>query len=233
MLAMTRRRRVTPAGIPQHVIQRGNNRHVCFAQEADMKAYIAWLRDYAQAFCVDIHAWVLMTNHSHLLCTPHSDDGISKMMQSLGRMYVSYFNYHYQRTGTLWEGRFKSCPIESEKHLLDVYRYIEMNPVRAGMVDDPADYSWSSYQCNALGKGSSLLTPHQIYTGLGETKLQRQSNYRNLFSQLLDKTLVDNIRNCTNSGLALGSDKFKAEIEALTGVRVSKGKRGRPIQYEK
>ncbi len=149
-----------PIGIPQHVIQRGNNRQICFAGEEDFAAYANWLKDYSEKYQVEIHAWVLMTNHVHLLCTPRATNVVSLMMQSLGRQYVSYFNFNYQRTGTLWEGRFKSCLVQEDKYLLHLYRYIELNPVRAGMVEQPSDYSWSSYPINALGKKSELCTSH-------------------------------------------------------------------------
>jgi putative transposase len=225
---MARRKRVAPVGVPQHIIQRGNNRHACFSSTSDMKAYINWLRDYASEYEVEIHAWVLMTNHTHILCTPQTLNGVSKMMQALGRMYVSYFNFTYKRTGTLWEGRYKSCLVQSESYLIKLYRYIELNPVRAGMVADPADYSWSSYQCNALGKKSNLLTPHPLYLGLGQTDPERCSSYRSLFESSVDQQLIDDIRHCTNKGLALGDSRFKQEIEALTGQRVTPRKAGRP-----
>ena len=136
--------RVSPEGIPQHVIQRGNNRQVCFASDDDFRAYASWLKDYAKKYQVAIHAWVFMTNHVHLLCTPHQVQGVSLMMQSLGRQYVRYFNASYKRTGTLWEGRYKSCLVQEDGYLLHLYRYIELNPVRADMVDDPANYPWSA-----------------------------------------------------------------------------------------
>ncbi|MEZ9593140.1 transposase, partial [Shewanella sp. 10N.261.52.F9] len=149
---MSRKPRANPIGIPQHIIQRGNNRQACFTSEQDFIAYTAWLKDYAKKFQVEIHAWVFMTNHVHLLCTPRENNAISQMMQSLGRQYVRYFNYTYKRSGTLWEGRYKSCLVQAEDYLLQLYRYIELNPVRANMVDDPCKYQWSSYQVNALGK---------------------------------------------------------------------------------
>ncbi len=152
---MARLARVAPVGVPQHIIQRGNNRQVCFAGEEDMKAYLHWLKEMSKKYQVDIHAWVLMTNHVHLLCTPWKENAVSQMMQSLGRLYVRYFNHTYQRSGTLWEGRFKSCLVQSERYLLELYRYIELNPVRADMVDKPSDYSWSSYAINALGVEST------------------------------------------------------------------------------
>ncbi len=219
---------MAPAGVPQHVIQRGNNRQVCFASEDDMRAYLSWLKEYAARFKVEIHAWVLMSNHVHLLCTPRVADAISSLMQAIGRMYVRYFNYTYQRTGTLWEGRYKSCLVESEAYLLHLYRYIELNPVRAGMVSEPGDYTWSSYPCNALGKESELRTPHELYLALGTTKAQRTKHYRALFAAHVDGRLLDDIRQSVNKGLALGHERFAQEIEKLTGSRVTAGQRGRP-----
>jgi putative transposase len=138
---MARLERVSLVGVPQHIIQRGNNRQVCFGSEEDMKAYLHWLKEYSKKHQVDIHAWVLMTNHVHLLCTPQTEKAISNMIQSLGRMYVRYFNYTYKRSGTLWEGRFKSSLVQSERYLLELHRYIELNPVRANMVSEPSEYS--------------------------------------------------------------------------------------------
>ena len=225
---MPRLARVCPIGVAQHVIQRGNNRQVCFVGEQDMRAYLYWLKEFSGKFNVEIHAWVLMTNHVHLLCTPRENYAVSKMMQSLGRMYVRYFNHEYCRSGTLWEGRFKSCLVQEEEYLLQVYRYIELNPVRANMVSDPADYSWSSYQCNALGKESALMTSHLLYMNLGKGQDERLQNYRKLLEVHVSKKLIDDVRNCTNKGLALGSDKFKYEIEKLTKQRVTALKPGRP-----
>ncbi len=225
---MARLLRVAPVGVPQHVIQRGNNRQVCFGSETDMAAYIGWLKEYSSKFSVEIHAWVLMTNHVHLLCTPNSEFGVSKMMQSLGRSYVRYFNHTYRRTGTLWEGRFKSCLIESESYLIDVYRYIELNPIRAGMVDEPSEYKWSSYQCNALGKFSDLRTAHKLYLKLGKCDLERQENYRDLFKVHVSDELLTELRRATNSGLALGGEGFINQIEVLSDRRVSAKQPGRP-----
>jgi putative transposase len=225
---MSRLTRLCPAGIPQHIIQRGNNRTVCFSTESDLAAYANWLKEYAQKFEVDIHAWVFMTNHVHLLATPDKDDSISKMMQSIGRMYVRYFNRKYSRTGTLWEGRFKSCLVESERYLLDCYRYIELNPVVANMVSDPAEYRWSSYQHNALGRRSAILTPHRTYLSLGKTRDERQTAYRALFKHHLDQRMITDIRNAVNKGLAFGSNRFKEQIEHNYQRRVVPGKAGRP-----
>ncbi len=167
---MARLPRVSPVGVPVHLIQRGNNRHACFVAQEDYSAYIGWLKEYSIKYAVDIHAWVLMINHAHLLCTPQQSGAVSLMMQSVGRRYVQHFNYKYQRSGTLWEGRYKSCLVQAEEYLIEVYRYIEMNPVRAKMVEDPSEYVWSSYQINALGKESDLCTPHPEYLRLGRAK---------------------------------------------------------------
>ena len=126
---MARLNRICPVGVPQHIIQRGNNRQVCFAGEQDFAAYAVWLKDYSKKYQVDIHAWVLMTNHVHLLCTPRVENAVSSMMQAIGRQYVRYFNFSYKRTGTLWEGRFKSCLVDEESYLLQLYRYIELTPL--------------------------------------------------------------------------------------------------------
>ena len=167
---MARLPRIFVAGCSYHIDQRGNNREPCFHYEPDYKAYLAFLKDSAELNDVEIHAFVLMTNHVHILLTPKYDGGLSCMMQSLGRKYVRYFNYTYGRTGTLWEGRFKSSVVDSERYLLTVYRYIELNPVRASMVPHAADYPCTSYQCNGVGRAISLITPHQEYLALGRTE---------------------------------------------------------------
>lgn len=150
------------------------------------------------------------------------------MMQAIGRMYVRYFNHTYQRTGTLWEGRFRSCLVQDEYYLLALYRYIELNPVRAAMVDDPAEYSWSSYGCNALGVTTKLQIPHERYLSLGKTNSDRQEAYRKLFKVQVSKDLLKEIRESTNRGLALGSSVFAEQIEKLTSSRVTKKRMGRP-----
>lgn len=225
---MPRKQRVSVVGIAEHVIQRGNNKQIIFAHKSDMKAYVVWLREYAEQFKVNIHAWVLMTNHVHLLCTPDVEFGTTHMMQALGRKYVQYFNRRYSRSGTLWEGRFRSSLVDNERYLLHLHRYIELNPVRAGMVNDPAEYSWSSYQINGLGKVSPLSTPHPLYLSLGKTDKQRQRNYRLLFEEEIDSKVIEDIRDAANKGLALGSESFIAHVEELTGKLLRKGKPGRP-----
>ena len=225
---MPRLSRLCPESIPQHIIQRGNNRQICFACDDDIAAYATWLKDYSQKYEVEIHAWVFMTNHVHLLVTPRIENGVSLMMQSLGRKYVCYFNRSYQRSGTLWEGRFKLCLVQSVDYLLRCYRYIELNPVRAGMVEDPAEYSWSSYQANALGEEIELLTAHEEYLKLGSNLEERLINYRALFCYDLGDEVLEEIRKSVNKGLALGGDKFKDEVEFTLKHRVRPLKAGRP-----
>ncbi|HEB26690.1 MAG TPA: transposase [Porticoccus sp.] len=225
---MSRLPRFCPVGLAQHIIQRGNNRSVCFADEQDFSAYAHWLEEYADKFEVSIHAWVFMTNHVHLLATPAKEDGVQLLMQSLGRRYVQYFNFTYRRSGTLWEGRYKSCAVQQEDYLLACYRYIELNPVRAGMVTDPSDYIWSSYRSNGLGVKSTLCTPHSEYMALGDNLEKRLSSYRELLKGQVDSDLITDIRQSINRGLLLGSERFKDEVELLYGRRVKPAKMGRP-----
>ena len=228
---MARKPRLAPAGYPQHVIQRGNNRSICFKCENDYIAYISWLKKFSAKFDVGIHAWVLMTNHVHLLCTPKLDNlGVSKMMQALGRMYVRYFNHKYERSGTWWEGRFHSSLVSNDEYLLTVYRYIELNPVRANMVEKPVEYKWSSYRINALGTPSSLHSPHPVYLNLGASESRRLAAYRALFDDELSETVINKIKSGTRRGLVLGSDTFKQQIESLTGHRLKHEALGRPPQ---
>ena len=226
---MAPKHRLGPAGFAQHVIQRGNNRSICFADESDYIAYAHWLKKFSLQFNVAIHAWVLMTTHVHLLCTPNSDNrGVSAMMQSLGRMYVRYFNHKYNRTGTLWEGRFNSSLVSSEEYLLAVYRYIELNPVRANMVLSPAEYKWSSYRINALGIKSMLCSPHPVYLSLGKTDFRRLKAYRTLFKNDVPQSVIEKIQTSSRKELALGSKKFKHHIEQLTGSTLKNETLGRP-----
>lgn len=223
---MARLPRICSPGIPQHIIQRGNNRQACFASERDFSAYAHWLEEFSRKYHVAIHAWVFMTNHVHLLATSGTEAGISKMMQMLGLQYVRYFNNTYQRSGTLWEGRFKSCVVDAEEYLLVCQRYIELNPVRAGMVSTPEKYAWSSYQANGLGKHIKLWSPHPTYQQLGENPEERLKAYRQLFRGHLDTPTIHQIRLATNNGMALGNDNFRKEIEKATGRRVTPMKRG-------
>ena len=223
---MARLTRLCLPGTPQHIIQRGTNRQACFASTEDFSAYAYWLHKYSREYHIDIHAWVFMTNHVHLLATPDSPHGISKLMQTLGRHYVRYFNHTYRRTGTLWEGRFRSCVVDAEEYLLKCQRYIELNPVRANMVSTPDEYLWSSYHANGLGKSTALWTPHNAYLALGTTPSQRTQAYRELFAGHYDAAELQQIREAANQGMVLGNDRFKREVETLSGRRVTPLRRG-------
>jgi len=223
---MARLPRICPPGIPQHLVQRGNNRQACFATDSDFAAYAHWLHESSCRYGVAIHAWVFMTNHVHLLATPQTPDGISRMMQQVGRRYVRYFNRVQERTGTLWEGRFRSCVVDAEHYLLTCQRYIELNPVRAGMVTHPSDYPWSSFQSHTAGVQARLWSPHEVYLRLGAVERIRAERYRDLFRARLDQQLVEEIRSSVNKGLALGGEQFKTELERATGRRMRPGKRG-------
>ena len=222
---MTRLPRLCLPGVPQHIIQRGINRQACFVSDKDFFAYAYWLDKSARKYQVAVHSWVFMTNHVHLLVTPQTEQGVSRMMQTIGRYYVRYFNHKYERTGTLWEGRFKSCLVDAEDYLLVCQRYIELNPVRAGMVAVPEDYTWSSYKANGFGQQMKLWTPHSVYFELGATAAERAAAYRELFAGYIDDRQVGQIRKAVNRGMALGSDSFRQEMETLTGQRVRPLKR--------
>ena len=225
---MPRKPRFFLPNVPVHMIVRGNSRQVVFAEDDDYFAYRSWLKEASEQYDCKIHAYVMMTNHVHILLSAEEPTNISKLSQAVGRRYVPYFNYKYGKSGTLWEGRFKASSIDSEFYLLACYRYIELNPVRAGMVENSADYVWSSYHANALGEKDSLVTPHSVYLRLGKTKTQRQVAYKDLFKTPLSDNLITEIRQTTQTGTPLGSDKFRGQIEDLLGVKIGYSKRGRP-----
>lgn len=225
---MPRRARLRIAGLPLHLIQRGNNRSACFYADEDYGLYLHHLEELSRKFCCAVHAYVLMTNHVHLLLTPARKDGPSLLMKHLGQRYVQYINKAYRRSGTLWEGRFRSSIVQQQGYLLRCYRYIELNPVRAGMVGHPRDYRWSSYLTNGEGMPSRLLKPHEEYLALGREENERLSAYRALFRSELDPKEVDEMRTAVNGGFALGNERFKAEVAAMLGRRVQAGISGRP-----
>jgi putative transposase len=218
---MARLPRFVLPGHPQHVIVRGNNREPIFNADEDYRFYLDKLHDASRKHQCDIHAYVLMTNHVHLLVTPRTEDGISKMNQMLGRYYVQYFNYTYRRSGTLWEGRYKASLIDSETYALTCYRYIELNPVRANMARHPAEYPWSSYRGNALGASDQLLTPHPLFLALGDSDDARQAAYRALFEAHLDEKTLEEVRASINKAWVLGSKHFKDIIAAQLNRRAS------------
>ncbi|MGD8312577.1 MAG: transposase [Gammaproteobacteria bacterium] len=229
---MPRRARLTIPGIPWHIIQRGNNRSACFYSDEDYLFYLSTLEEQARKYGCAIHAYCLMTNHVHLLITPERTESAGQVMKHLGQRYVQYINRTCRRSGTLWEGRFRSCLVQEENYLLTCYRYIELNPVRANMVDHPADYRWSSYRFNGQGSADTRLTPHLLYQALGSTIDERCKHYRELFRHHLEPGLVDEIRQATNGNYALGNSRFTREIETKLQRRVIPGNPGRPIKTE-
>jgi putative transposase len=225
---MPRHARLRLADTPFHVIQRGNNRSTCFFSDQDRRYYLHELKRTADANGVAVHAYVLMTNHSHLLMTPRDPDGISRVMHSLGQRYVQYVNRTYDRMGTLWAGRYRSCLVDAESYLLTCHRYIEANPVRAGMVAHPADYCWSSYRANAEGEPDALLSLHPVVAALGQIPEERRAAYRRLFDTDLNTELVDQIRLATGGGFALGGRGFEEKLRQALQRRVIRGRAGRP-----
>ena len=224
---MARLPRYVLPGEPQHVIQRGNNRCPIFRSDRDYGVFLKWLAEASRKHRCDIHAFVLMTNHVHLLVTPHAEESISKAMQSLGRRYVQYFNKRYGRTGTLWEGRYRATLVDTERYLWACHRYIESNPVRAGLVRHPAEYAWSSHRRHAHGKPNPVVRPHPLYESLGRDPRERQERYRGFFQTPLPEQTLAAIRQATNKGWALGSDGFKTRIGRILGRRVDPLPRGR------
>jgi putative transposase len=225
---MPRRPRIHLDGVPLHLVQRGHNREPCFFDEQDNLAYLNWLGEALRREDCALHAYVLMTNHVHLLLTPTRAEAIPRIVAALGRRYVQHINRTYGRTGTLWDSRYKSSVVQAETYLLFCQRYIELNPVRAGMVADPAEYRWSSYRHNALGADDRLLSPHEVYLGLGAAPGERQGAYRALFANALEDAPLADLRLALNQNQPIGNQRFYAEIEATTGQRRELKKRGRP-----
>jgi putative transposase len=225
---MPRLPRLFVPGQAHHVIQRGNNRQPIFFHDDDRELFLAYLGEALAAEGCALHAYVLMTNHVHLLLSAEAESAIPRLMQSLGRRYVSLVNRAYGRTGTLWEGRYKSTILDSETYVLACHRYVEANPLRARMVARAEEHPWSSYRAHALGGADRLLTAHPTYTALGPSPAARQEAYRVLFEQGLGETLLATLRDATNRGWVPGSDRFQREIAAALGRRVTPPRRGRP-----
>jgi putative transposase len=227
---MPRRARLSVPGIPWHIIQRGNNRSACFYADEDYQLYLEYLTEFSEKFGCAVHAYVLMTNHVHLLLTPEREESAALLMKHLGQRYVQYVNRTYRRSGTLWEGRFRSCLAQAEDYVLACYRYIELNPVRADMVRHPREYRWSSYRTNAEGRRNELIQPHEMYKRLGRSTEARHEAYRGLFKAHMDDAMMDNIRAATNGNYVLGTTRFQEEIGQMLGRRVTKGRAGRPVK---
>ena len=225
---MPRRPRIHLDGVPLHIVQRGHNREPCFFGEKDYSSYLHWLGEaLIEAQCA-LHAYVLMTNHVHLLLTPKRAEAVPKLVISLGRRYVQYINRSYRRTGTLWDSRYKSSSVQAETYLLACQRYIELNPVRARMVESPADYRWSSHRANAYGDGDPVVTPHPLFVGLSISEAERRDAYRRTFGDQIPASAVQAIRDATQFEWALGGDSFRMRVEASTGRRTARLPIGRP-----
>ena len=225
---MPRQPRFNLVGVPQHVVQRGNNRQATFFTDADYQRYIDYVASAAAANPCDVHAYVLMPNHIHMLVTPRAPDALSKLMQSVAGRYVQYVNASQGRSGTLWDGRYKASIVDSERYLLTCYRYIELNPVRAGMVRHPADYRWSSYRHNGRGDAGGLIVQHPLYEALGASPKARRVAYRALFRGHMEESLLRRIREALNQERALAGERFSREIEARLARPVRPARRGRP-----
>jgi len=223
---MARHPRFVVPGQSLHLIQRGNNRQPCFFADEDYRYYLDCLKDAAGRYEARVHAYVLMTNHVHLLLTPELIQTPSMLLQSVGRRYVRYVNQVYHRSGTLWEGRYKSTLIDSGRYLLTCSRYIEMNPVRAQMVKHPGEYRWSSYPCNAEGAVDDVIAPHPIYLSQGNSSAVRAHAYRSLLEQHLSSQDIQAIREATETGVVLGNDRFKKQVEVVLNRRVDRKPHG-------
>lgn len=223
---MARRLRQVVPGIALHVIQRGVNRVPCFRIEADYLVYLSNLRQLSSKHGCAVHAYCLMTNHVHLLLTPNDTESCTKLMRDLGQRYVPYFNWRHERTGTLWEGRFRSCIVESARYVLACYRYIELNPVRALMVDNPAEHPWSSHAVNTGAGSDPMISPHVELLALSANPGGWKVAYRGLFGEHMDQPLVQAIRDATNGGYPLASEAFKNTAIAPLGWAIGPGKPG-------
>ena len=225
---MPRPPRITIPAYPHHIIQRGNNRTATFFADADYRFFLECLRQAKSKCRCRVFAYVLMTNPVHLLVEPAEVGDLGRFMQSAGRRYVRYINQTYRRTGTLWEGRFKSAAVSCDEYLIACSRYIELNPVRAGLVVHPKDYPWSSYRHRALGLPDRLLDEDVWYAGLGADEKERQEKYRSWIDAQIDEREWQEIRQATQRGRLFGRETFHRQVEAITGRRLVGEARGRP-----
>jgi putative transposase len=225
---VARQPRLAIPAYPHHVIQRGHNRQRVFADEVDRRQYLAWLGDACAAHDLSVHAYVLMDNHVHLLATPLGDASLSRAMQAVGRRYVRWFNRRHGRTGTLWEGRFRSSLVEADRYLLACQRYIESNPVRAGIVETVADWPWSSHRHHVGLAVDPLVRPHPTVWALGNTPFERESAYRHLFDESVSKTEYEWLRDRLLAGKPTASAHFQRQLEEASGLRLIPRPVGRP-----
>ncbi|WP_201243409.1 transposase [Rheinheimera salexigens] len=216
--------------MPYHIVQRGHNRSNCFYDDADKACYLSILARYLTGYDVQLHAFVLMSNHVHMLLTANQDGVISNLIQNLGRDYVHYFNKRYQRVGTLWDGRFKDSLVDTDQYFLTCQRYIELNPVRANMVIYPEDYHWSSYHANAKGLDINIVTPHRVYLNLADTLDQRLANYRALFAHDISDEDLNSIRIALNHNYPLANEEFITALTDKYDISFGRRLKGRPCK---
>ena len=225
---MSRLPRLSLSGYPHHVIQRGNNRQAIFATATDYLHLLALLEENARKFDVDVHAYVLMTDHFHLLVTPETEKGLPLLMQAVGRSYVRYFNHRQSRSGTLWEGRYRSTLIEADRYLLACMAYLDLNPVRAGLVSEAHGYAWSSHGFYVGERSDKLITPHGLFWNLANTPFGREAAYAALVRSGITEDQQTALTKSALAGWALGDTEFVADLQKLTQRRVSKARAGRP-----
>jgi putative transposase len=225
---MARLPRYTIKNQPQHIIQSGLDGQDILIDGEDYEFYWEGLRSSAEANRLKIHAYVLMPDHVNLLASPANENSVSRTLQSLGRKYVQYYNAKYQGSGTLWEGRYRATVLDSKEYLLTCSRYIELDPVRAGMVKHPREYDWGSYGYNAMGLEDPLITEHRLYSQLASSQQQSYQVYRSLFKKRISADELETIREATDKGWALGNSKFAKKIEKLGGRRATQLPKGRP-----
>lgn len=230
---MARLPRLTLTGYPHHVILRGNNRQDIFKSRADYQRMLSLLEEHSRAQGVEVHAYVLMTNHVHLLLTPQQEQALPKMMQAVGRSYVQAFNKLHGRSGTLWEGRYRSTLIQTDRYLLACMVYMDLNPVRAHMVAQPAEHPWSSHLHYIGRHNDRLITPHALYWALGNTPFAREAAYAELVHAGISKDQQGALTDATLRGWALGDQAFVAHLSGQTPRRVSKAQAGRPVSVSK
>ncbi len=227
---MARQPRLVAPGYPHHVIQRGNNRQAIVLDDRDRRQFLDELRERALERDIKVHAYVLMDNHMHLLVTPRESDDLSRMMQSLGRRYVGWFNRRHERTGTLWEGRFRATVIETERYFLACQRYIELNPVRAGIVADPFNFEWSSARHHGGIEPDQIVSDHSVFWALGNTPFEREAAYRELLAQGMADAEVKTITQATLQAKVLGNAAFVAKLSRLMERQLVVRPRGRPAR---
>jgi putative transposase len=215
-------------GVAAHIVQRGHNRAACFRRDGDYLLYLLHLRELSEKHGCEVHAYCLMTNHVHILLTPATSDACTALMRDLGQRYVQYFNRRYGRTGTLWEGRYRSFIAETARYVLACYRYIELNPVDAGMVNDPATYPWSSYGANTGTRVDPLIKAHSEFLALGSEAAGRHASYARLVADGIEPSLLREIRDAEDTGYPLASEAFKADVAARLGLKTEPGRPGRP-----